>query len=704
MYQDRIVRVEERQDLADVFSRFRRHLPLGGAIIFACLVLAVLATQFLPKKYTGRVQLAFAPQGSLIKTIADPGLSDAAREAEIEAQLQFARSLAVANPVVKSLGLAKDTEIAAKASRFKSGGADAVAAAVLQDVSARRVGQTPLIELTYTSSDPIKAAKIANAIADSYLQHQVAQKLAQSKSTLDRLDSRVELLRQQAEAADAAVADFRVRNNLIGNPDSMALEQEISAISTSLADARAIAAEAQSRHAAASRSTIVGSNSGPIDNSTLSSLRAQRAEVVRKVGALSARYGDKHPLIIDAKEELARIDGEIRTEMRGLSATAGAESGIAGARAASLSASLGAARARLAANVRGGVGLAELERRAEIARQQYQNLLTARGQETARRALFQPDSRLVSPATPPLSASSPNLIVNLVLGLALGLGLALATAFFRERWSQSLNTIDDIDRLLGVEFLNSVPTLSSAVDQPKTRDPAEAVILHPLSSYAEAFRSLATTLLYRAREPGNGRGKVIGITSSLPKEGKTTTSIAVARVLALSGKKVAILDADLRRRSVTQTLAPQAAEGWVEVVGGSAQLKDILIVDGTGATLVPAAINAHLATSPFTGSAFDELIETLRRTFDVIVVDTAPVLAVDDTRVLLKHLDTLAMLARWRQTPVKAIRAALHQVRTVGGSVSGVAMTMVDLKNQARSGYGDASDYYGDMKDYYATE
>jgi len=330
--------------------------------------------------------------------------------------------------------------------------------------------------------------------------------------------------------------------------------------------------------------------------------------------------------------------------------------------------------------------------------------LTARGQETARRALFQPDSRLVSPATPPLSASSPNLIVNLVLGLALGLGLALATAFFRERWSQSLNTIDDIDRLLGVEFLNSVPTLSSAVDQPKTRDPAEAVILHPLSSYAEAFRSLATTLLYRAREPGNGRGKVIGITSSLPKEGKTTTSIAVARVLALSGKKVAILDADLRRRSVTQTLAPQAAEGWVEVVGGSAQLKDILIVDGTGATLVPAAINAHLATSPFTGSAFDELIETLRRTFDVIVVDTAPVLAVDDTRVLLKHLDTLAMLARWRQTPVKAIRAALHQVRTVGGSVSGVAMTMVDLKNQARSGYGDASDYYGDMKDYYATE
>lgn len=704
MYQDRIARFDDRQDLAGVYSRFKRHMPLCAAIIFAFIVLAVAATQFMPKRYTGKVQLAFAPQSSIIKNIADPGLSDLAREAEIEAQLQFARSLAVANQVVKTLGLAKDPEIANEAKRFKSGGGDAVAAAVLENFAARRVGQTPLIELSFTSSNPITAAKVANAFADSYLQNQVAQKLAQSKSTLGQLDARVELLRSQAESADAAVAEYRVRNNLIGNPDSVALEQEISAISTDLANARAISAEAYARRAAADRSTIIGSNSGPIDNSTLAGLRAQRAEVVRKQGALSARYGERHPLIIDTQEELARIDGEIRNEMRGLSASAGAESSIAQARAASLAASLGSARSRLVANVRGGVGLADLERKAAIAREQYQSLLGTRGQETARRALFQPDSRLVSPATPPLSASSPSLMVNIVLGFALGLAIALATAYFRERWSQCLNTIDDIDRLLGVEFLNSVPTLRSSIDAPKTNDPSEAVVLHPLSSYAEAFRSLATTLLYRARETGDGRGKVIGITSSLPKEGKTTTSISVARVLALSGKRVAIMDADLRRRSITQTLAPEAAKGWVEVVEGLASLKDVLVVDGTGATLVPAAPNAHLAASPFSGPAFEQLMQDLRQSFDVIVVDTAPVLAVDDTRVLLGHLDALAMLARWRQTPVKAIRAALHQVRSVGGTVVGVAMTMVDLKNQARSGYGDASDYYGDMKEYYATE
>lgn len=704
MYQDRIIRVDDRQDLAGLYSRFKRHTPVTAGVILAVMLLAAVATQFMPKRYTGRVQLAFAPQNSVVKNIADPGLSDMARDAEIEAQLQFARSLAVANQTVKALDLTRDRELAQAAKRFDGGGADAFAGALLNDVGARRIGQTPLIELTYTANNPVKAAKIANALADSYLQNQVAQKLVQSKSMLEQLDKRVELLRAQAESADAAVADFRVQNNLIGNPDSVALEQEISAISTDLANARAAAAEAQSRRAAAGRSTIVGSNSGPIDNTTLSGLRAQRAEVVRKLGALSARYGERHPLMIDTQEELARIDGEIRGEMRGLSATAGAESGIASARVASLSASLANARSRLSSNVRGGVGLADLERRAAIAREQYQSLLGTRGQASARQALFQPDSRLVSPATPPLSASSPNLAVNLLLGFALGLALALVAAYFRERWSQSLNTIDDIDRLLGIEFLNSVPTLRSSINAPKTNDPSEAVILHPLSSYAEAFRSLATTLLYRARDPGPGRGKVIGITSSLPKEGKTTTSISIARVLALSGKKVAIIDADLRRRSVTQALAPDATKGWVDVVEGTADLKDIIVVDGTGATLVPVAANGALMTSPFGGPGFDVLIETLRGSFDVLIVDTAPVLAVDDTRVLLKHLDALAMLARWRQTPVKAIRAALHQVRSVGGSVVGVAMTMVDLKNQAKSGYGDASDYYAEMKEYYAAE
>ena len=92
----------------------------------------------------------------------------------------------------------------------------------------------------------------------------------------------------------------------------------------------------------------------------------------------------------------------------------------------------------------------------------------------------------------------------------------------------------------------------------------------------------------------------------------------------------------------------------------------------------------------------------LRREYDVVVVDTAPVLAVVDVRLLLEHIDALGVLARWRQTPIRAIRAALHQIETVGGEVAGVAMSLVDVNAQIHAGYGDASHYYSEMKEYYA--
>ncbi|MBK6718363.1 MAG: hypothetical protein IPG62_00305 [Sphingomonadales bacterium] len=330
--QDRIVRVEGSGTLQASFRDSGGTCHWEGAIIFACLVLAVPGTQFLPKKYTGRVQLAFAPAGiSLIKTIADPGLSDAARSRDhLNCNCPLAcRGQSVVKSALQRIPRLPPKPVASnrRCRRSSSGGSSGCQCAAC-------TGQTPLIELTYTSSDPIKAAKIANAIADSYLQHQVAQKLAQSKSTLDRLDSRVELLRQQAGSSRCRSRGLQSTQQP-DQPDSWRSSRKFPRSAPALADARAIAAEAQSRHAAASRSTIV-SNSGPIDNNTLSVAGHSGREVVRKVGALSARYNDKHPLIIDAKEELARIDGEIRTEMRGLSRPRPGLSPALPARAASL--------------------------------------------------------------------------------------------------------------------------------------------------------------------------------------------------------------------------------------------------------------------------------------------------------------------------------------------------------------------------------
>ncbi|MBY9064143.1 AAA family ATPase [Sphingomonas yunnanensis] len=692
------------QDLAGLFSRLRRHLPISLAIIVAAMVLAYVGTKLMKPKYTATVQLQYAPPPALAN---DPAgqrpqqVGDTEREAAIASQLQIVTSLPVAKQVLQAPEVASNPTVQALARAMDPSGqsADARAAAVLANVSTGRVGQTPLFTINYTDANPLEAAKIANAFAQAYLIVQAQQKAGADKNGGGDLDKQLAVLAERARAADAAVASYRLRNNLVIDPASAAMGDQLNNMNTQLAGAQGEAAQAASR-GAASGSTVI---SGGVDTTALSSLREQRAEAARDLAGLTARYGDRNPQVIDARQKVNELDRSVDREMTSVARSVRAESDAARARASSIAGSVAQTQGRLASNVRAGVELADLQRKADAARQLYANLLSAAGQQSANLAIVQPDAQIMVAAVPPLRPSSPKLAINLLVGFALGAAIALALAYLRERWSQTINTIDDIQRLLGVDFLNSIPTLTSAIDKPRTKDPAEAVILHPMSSYAEAFRSLATTLIFDAREAKTEGGRVIAVTSALPREGKTTTTTSMARVLAMASTKVVIIDADLRRRSVTQAMCPDAPIGWTNALNGEATLRDVMITDQTGAIILPITPGAEKGQRIFETEAFKDMLATLRREFEVILIDTAPVLAVVDTRTMIPLVDSLALLTHWRRTPVKAVRAALHQIETVGGSVAGVAMTMVNLKTQAQSGYGDASYYYNDMKEYYVS-
>lgn len=687
----------EEQDLAGIFSRFRRHLPISAAIVVGAGILAVIATQLMPVTYTATSRMSYDPQERLVGQPPATGMSDAQRDAAVEAQMQLVTSLAVAKAVVSELNLAKDPELVRVSSQFSEGASeDALAAAVLRNAGTNRIGQTQLFNINYTDKNPLKAAKIANAFANSYLQIQGQQKLQQATASSGELARRVDAARKDAEQADSAVASYRLKHNVLNGTDSQALEQQVGAMETELAQARSEAAQSGARRGATALTNGV-------DTSALANLKQRRADAQQEVNGLAALYGDRHPDLISARQRLATIDQALIQETSHVAQGSSTEANAAAARASSLGGSVAQARGALASNVRASVELADLQRKADTAHQLYQNLLSVSGEQSANQALIQPDARLVAAATPPLQPSSPRLMINLLVGVALGAAIALALAYLRERWNRRINTIDDIADLLGANFLNSLPTLQSSIDKPKTGNPIDAVMEHPMSSFAESFRSLATTLIYDARsEVPAGRGVVIGLSSSLPAEGKTTSAACTARVLGMGGTKVALLDFDLRRRSLTQEMAPSATVGWTEIVSGSATMAEVGRADPSGITIFPAVRGAHEVQRVYEGEGFTRFMEQLRADYEVIIIDTAPVLAVVDVRNMLSSIDSLALMARWRATPIKAIRAALHQIETVGGKVAGVAMTMVNLKTQAQSGYGDASYYYNEIKDYYA--
>jgi polysaccharide biosynthesis transport protein len=693
------IRTDERQDIGGLFSRMRHHILIITLCVAGFAALAFVATLFMPKTYTSAAQLDYSPQETAAGT--NQQQSDLLREAQIDAQVQTVKSLPVAMKVVETLKLERDPILVAEAARFEDSNASprqAIAAALLGGVDAGRVGNTTMFDVSYTDRDPLRAANMANAFAKAFLDTELSRKTGVSDETATRLEQRLAELRGDLEKADAAVASFRLNNNVLDAANSISAEQEIAAIRGQLASSRASAAEAAVRGDAASSSTMVGGTAVGPAVTAMGSLRQQRAEVARKVATIASRYRPEHPLYRDAQQELDAIDGQIAQEMASIARTARTESVAAGSNAASLSSSLGAAQERLQRNVRASVELANLERRAQDARAAYQQLLTSSVQQTADRALIRPDTRLAAPATIPLSPSSPNMPINVFMGMVLGLAIGIGIAYVRERWTQVIATVDDIEVLLGQNHLNSIPTPQSSIENPKSDDPVLAAVLHPLSAYTEAFRNLGTSLGFAARVK---TGKVIGITSSLPKEGKTTTSIALARVLATGGAKVILIDADLRRRSVTMELAPTAQLGLAELLTDNTSLQQVILRDASGADILPIAEGTSPTPHIYETVEFEELMDHLRGLYDYIVVDTAPLLAVTDTRILLRHFDATALLTRWRSTPARAVRAAIHQVESVGGQISGIALTMVNLKSQAQASSGDPSYYTGYMKDYY---
>ncbi len=225
------------------------------------------------------------------------------------------------------------------------------------------------------------------------------------------------------------------------------------------------------------------------------------------------------------------------------------------------------------------------------------------------------------------------------------------------------------------------------------------MVVHPLSGFAEAFRGLGATLIHGATDV---RVRVVAITSAVPEEGKTTTSVCLTRVTAMSGTSVVLVDCDLRRRSANVVFNDEPQAGLIEVLEGQATLDQVLRLDEkSGAYVIGLTKGSHLAKSPFTSAAFDRFLEDLKQRFEIVILDTPPILPVVDTRVLAQKVDALALLVRWRTTPMRAVRAAIHELEAVNAPITGVALTLVNVQSKSYSGYGYQAYYHKDFKKYY---
>lgn len=725
----------ERLDPQKLIAAFRRRLKLFVAILLLAVTAAILVTARSTPLFTATANVTINTRQS---TVVDSqavlsGLT--ADSSIVDTEVEILKSRHLTERVVDGLNLANDPEFNADlatpgpvqlalggiaaifGARPDEGGGDrdpvamqrtkeAVIEAVRDRLTIRRVGLTYVMNVSFASEDPAKAARIANAYVERYLLEQLETKFDATRQANEWLNVRLGELRGEVQAAEAAVAQYQSTNNLLSASGTTLTEQEISTYNQQLATVRAQQAEAEARLRTA-RSQLARGSTGDdvgeaLGSQVVQQLRQQRAEVSRRVADLTQRYGPRHPDMLRAQRELADIDGQIQAEIGRLVSNLEAQAQVARERTASMAGSLGTARGTLAANNAASVRLNELQRNAESVRTLYQSFLTRFQETSSQEGLEQSDARIVSRAAIPNTPSSPNIPLNLALGLILGLGLGLAAVVLAEMLDSGLMTGDEVERRLGLPHLGTVPSLPS-VAAPGEREeaPADYVLKRPLSAFAEAVRALRTSILYSR----TGQAvKVVAVTSALPGEGKSTTCLTLARVSAQSGARVLVVDCDLRRRNLNRMLGFEPETGLLEVLNSKAALEQVVHLDeGSGAHVLPLARNSFTPKDVFGSKAMDQLIADLAARYDLVLLDTAPTLAVADTRILAARSDAVIFLARWRKTPEKAIQQSLRLLEQAGAHVAGVALTQVDMNAQARYGYGDAGFYYAEYKKYYAT-
>jgi exopolysaccharide transport family protein len=722
-------------DPLQLIATFRRRLKVFGAAVAVVLAGVVVFTLEQTPRYTATSYVMIDTRKRDVAKI-DEVLSGLPSDSTaVDTEVEILKSRSLATRVVQDMHLDNDPEfngsgkpsmmssvLHAPANLVKSlsprpaGSAaekalnerrmnDAVVDRVLARLKVTRQGLTYVIAINFTSTNPNKASDIANTFANDYLLDQLEAKFDATKQASQWLNDRLGQLKVQVEQAENAVAAYRAQTGLISAVGSSLTEQEVSNLNQQLALAQADEAQQEAKVGTARQQLAGGSNGedvgAALDSEVVKNLRAQYAEVSGKLADLQTRYGARHPEVLRTTKQLDDIRSQIQQEINRTISNLDAQAQVSRQRVASIQASLNHARGTLAGNNTAAVRLNELERNAASVRTLYESFLNRFKETTTEQGMADSDARVVSKAKIPSGPSFPKMGLNLALGLVFGLMAGIGAILLAEALDSGISTSEDIERILGVASLGSVPLLSSTQAGAKggSQSPAEIIVEKPLSAFAEAFRNLRTSIVYSRVDKSV---RVIAITSSLPGEGKTTTAFCLGRAMAMSGSRTVVVDCDVRRRNINRLLGQEPTVGLMEVLAGKATLDQALALDSaSGAWFLPLARSSFTPKDLFGGQAMQNLLNELKSRFEFVILDTAPVLPVADTRSLAPQADVVVFLTQWRRTPRRAVQAAFELLRSVGADIAGVALTQVDVREQARYGYGDAGYYYRAYRKYY---
>jgi len=626
----------------------------------------------------------------LLSPAADDGDDGTALKAEWAGFLTRLRNAVLGEPVDPAPGEQARRERAKVIDHF------------LERLRVRPEGRSRVIRLSFESENAELAARVVNTTADLYIVEQLEAKFEATQRATEWLNQRVGDLRAKVEASERAVELYRAEQGLTESRGVTVTSQRISELNSQLTIAASEVAEAQARvdqiEQALAGARSFEAVSEVLNSRLIQDLRVQQAAVERRAAELSSELGERHPRMIQLRAEADNIRGKIAAEVNKVAQALRNEVAVARAREATLRQQLAALETEAGELGAAQVQLRALEREANANRLLMETFLNRFKETTSQEDIQQADARIISRADRPEAASFPKKKLIVALAFVASAMLGLLLAFAVEQLDHGFRSMEQIERWTGVAGLGLVPALRGI--RKLGRRPEQEVVDRPVSAYTESIRTLRTGLMLADvdRSP-----KVVLFTSALPGEGKTSLSLSLARLAAQTGETVVFLDTDLRKPRAHRALDLPGAPGLVEVLAGEVSLDEAIAADAaTGLAFLGAGRGAPNPPDLLNSDHMRALIEELTGRYDLVVLDSSPLVAVSDARILARYADKTAFVVRWADTRREVVMNAMKQLLKADADLAGVVLSQVNVKSHARYGYGDSGYYYGRTNRYYA--
>lgn len=707
-------------------------------IVLAPLALLVLAAIYVSQatpKYTGHALLlmdthrtpSFEKQQP---TAAEPPLDSAT----VDTQIEVLKSESIALSVIKKLHLDQDPEFTAPRqgvlrslvgllmslvpSKPTIGAAPSVdfqktrtaLGTFESNLAVRRAGLTYTIEIDFQSLDPDRAAEIANATADAYVNETLQAKYENARRAAAWLQDRLKELREESSNAERAVVEFKAKNNIVDTGGKLMNEQQLAELNTALIERHTQTAEAKARLARIQQilgaddvdpaSSATATVADTLHNDVITKLRQQYLDLANKEGDWSVRYGPKHQAVLNLRSQMREIRKSIADELRRIGETYKSDYDIAQSREDSVKKTLADVVSKSQTMAEAQVMLHRLEANAQSGRSLYDSFLQRYMESVQQQSFPITDARLITRATHPLTKSSPRTPLILSFAAVCGILVGLGAGLLRELSDRGFRTSAQVEERLQAECLAMLPLIekeegaTKAVASETSAEPERGIARQgnllwkasdsPFSRFTEAIRAVKVAI---DANKGSKTNQVIGITSSLPNEGKSTIATALAQLIAINGGRAVLVDCDLRNPSLSRKLAPSANAGLLHLLLDKVTLEDVIWTDPPSRlAFLPAVMQSRFAQSSeiLASDSMRSVFERLRNSYDYVIVDLPPLAPVVDVRAMTHLVDSFIFAIEWGATKIDVVEHALGAAHSVYDNLLGIVLNKVDMATLGR--------------------